>query len=159
AYGLRRRAAWERAAEWLGRVKLADPASLMTRYPHQLSGGEKQRVLIAMAFSGQPRLLLLDEPTTALDATTATGILDLLADLSRESRAAALYITHDLSIVARIAHRVCVIYGGEIVEAGPVHSVLGRPLHPYTRALLASVPNSFRSGRGHLASLEGRLPD
>ncbi len=159
AYGRSRREAWQRASEWLGRVKLADPSSFMARYPHQLSGGEKQRVLIAMAFSGHPRLLLLDEPTTALDATTATGILDLLADLSHEFGAAALYITHDLSIVARIAHQVSVIYGGEIVEAGSVHSVLGRPLHPYTRALLASVPNPFRSGRGHLASLEGRLPD
>jgi peptide/nickel transport system ATP-binding protein len=159
AHGLGRRDAWQRAAEWLGQVRLADSSTIMTRYPHQLSGGEKQRVLIAMAFCGRPRLLLLDEPTTALDATTAAGILDLLADLCRESGAAALYITHDLSIVARIAHRVSVIYGGEIVEAGPVHSVLGRPLHPYTRGLLASVPNPLRLGGGRLAALEGRLPD
>jgi peptide/nickel transport system ATP-binding protein len=154
-------AATERAAlELLSRVQLADPASIMRRFPHEVSGGEKQRVVIAMALAGAPQLMIFDEPTTALDATTAIGIVDLIRAVAAQSKVAALYITHDLGNVARLAQRVSVIYAGRIVEQGPVAEVLARPLHPYTRMLLASRPNPFRPGpRRRVATLGGTLPD
>jgi peptide/nickel transport system ATP-binding protein len=127
----------------LTRVGLPDPDFIMKRFPHEVSGGEKQRVLIAMAIAARPRLLIFDEPTTALDATTAAGILDLVRDLARGSGAAVLFISHDLGTISRIADRVAVIYAGRIVERGPVEQVLRRPLHPYTRMLIASAPNPF----------------
>lgn len=150
--------AWMRAADWLRRVGLPDPERLMRRFPHQLSGGEKQRALIAMAFSCRPHLLLLDEPTTALDATTAAGILDLLTRLTEETRVAALFITHHLGTIARIARRTVVMYAGEVVEAGPTAGVLEAPRHPYTRALIAAIPTPFGAAR-RLPALAGMLPD
>ncbi|MGE0718678.1 MAG: oligopeptide/dipeptide ABC transporter ATP-binding protein, partial [Alphaproteobacteria bacterium] len=158
--GLGRRAAEERTEALLRTVALPDPAFIMARFPHQVSGGEKQRVLIAMALACDPALLILDEPTTALDATTAAGILDLIRDLQRRTGAAVLYITHDLGTVAHIADRVAVIYAGTIVEEGPTLDVLRRPRHFYTRMLLASVPNPARTDeRRRLLSFPGLAPD
>jgi peptide/nickel transport system ATP-binding protein len=153
-------AARQRALQLLEMVRLPDPAFIMARFPHEVSGGEKQRVLIAMAFACEPPLLLFDEPTTALDATTAAGILDLIRVLQARTRAAILFISHDLGTVARVANRVAVIYGGRIVETGPVEDVLRRPQHMYTRMLLASVPNPTRvAERKRLASFAGFAPD
>ena len=157
---LGRKEAAARGARLLDLVRLPDPAFLMRRYPHEGSGGEKQRVLIAMALAGRPKLLVFDEPTTALDATTAAGILDLIRGLQEETGAAVLYITHDLGNVARVAQRVNVIYAGRIVEEGHVDDVLRRPRHPYTRVLMASVPNPWRGGAGRrLTSFAGLPPD
>ena len=157
---LKRKEAAARGARLLDLVRLPDPEFIMRRYPHEGSGGEKQRVLIAMAFSGRPRLLVFDEPTTALDATTAAGILDLIRGLQEETGAAVLYITHDLGNVARVADRVNVIYAGRVVEEGRVGDVLRRPRHPYTRVLMASVPNPWRGGeRRRLTSFAGLPPD
>jgi peptide/nickel transport system ATP-binding protein len=156
---LGRAEAWIRAAEWLGRVGLPDPRQLMRRYPHQLSGGELQRVLIAMAFSCRPALLLLDEPTAALDTTTAAGILDLLERLVAETGTAALFIAHHLGTVARIAQRVVVMYAGEVMETGPAEIVLRDPWHPYTRSLVAAVPTPLSAPHGRLTTLPGQLPD
>ncbi|MBI1773909.1 MAG: ABC transporter ATP-binding protein [Proteobacteria bacterium] len=136
----------------LARVGLPDPAFMMARYPHQVSGGEKQRVLIAMALAGQPRLLIFDEPTTALDASTAAGILDLIVALQADLNVAILYISHDLGTLARLAHRVCVMYAGRIVEEGDAALVLRTPKHPYTRMLLASAPNPYRHQHRRLVS-------
>jgi peptide/nickel transport system ATP-binding protein len=150
----------ERARDLLTQVGLPDPAFIMRRFPHEVSGGEKQRVLLAMALAGRPKLLIFDEPTTALDATTAAGILDLIRGLQSEIDAAILFISHDLGTIARVAQRVAVIYAGRIVERGPVASVLHRPRHPYTRMLMASVPNPYRSGpRRRLISFVGAAPD
>ena len=157
---LDRRAAAARGVRLLDTVRLPDPDSIMRRYPHEGSGGEKQRVLIAMAVAGRPKLLVFDEPTTALDATTAAGILDLIRGLQEETGAAVLYITHDLGNVARVAQRVNVIYAGRVVEEGSVDDVLRRPRHPYTRVLMASVPNPYRGGeRRRLPSFAGLPPD
>ena len=158
--GLDRRAAAVRGARLLDMVRLPDPEFIMRRYPHEGSGGEKQRVLIAMAFAGRPRLLVFDEPTTALDATTAAGILDLIRGLQAETGVAVLYITHDLGNVAHVAQRVNVIYAGRVVEEGRVDDVLRRPRHPYTRVLMASVPNPYRAGlRRRLTSFTGLPPN
>ena len=157
---LKRKEAAARGARLLDMVRLPDSEFIMRRYPHEGSGGEKQRVLIAMAFAGRPKLLVFDEPTTALDATTAAGILDLIRGLQEETGAAVLYITHDLGNVARVAERVNVIYAGRVVEEGPVDDVLRRPRHPYTRILMASVPNPRREGeRRRLTSFAGLPPD
>ena len=128
------------AATMLGRVGIAGPERRLGQYPHQLSGGLRQRVMIAMALLCGPELLIADEPTTALDVTVQAGILRLLAGLQAEMGLALLLITHDLGVVARVAHRVSVMYAGEVVESAPVQSLFARPSHPYTRGLLASVP-------------------
>ncbi|UIP01227.1 ABC transporter ATP-binding protein [Halobaculum sp. CBA1158] len=136
-------AARERAVELLDRVGLPNAADRADDYPHQLSGGMKQRVAIAMALAGDPDLLIADEPTTALDVTIQAQILDLFADLGEREGLATLFVTHDLGVVAGIADRVVVMYGGHVMERGDVRQVFERPAHPYTRALLASLP-----GRG-----------
>ncbi len=128
--------------EWLRRVGLPDPENKLKAYPHQLSGGERQRVMIAMALANQPRLLIADEPTTALDVTIQAQILELIARLQRELAMAVLFITHDLSIVRRIAARVAVMRAGELMEVGPVEQVFGSPQHPYTRSLLEAEPHA-----------------
>jgi len=156
--GLRHREAWRDAEEMLDRVNLPDPRFMSTKFPHEVSGGEKQRVLIAMAFACQPVLLIFDEPTTALDATTAAGIIDLIQRLQQETGAAVLYITHDLGIIRNIAHRISIIYAGSFVEEGDVDAVFRNPHHPYTRALLASVPKAHTPGR-RLTSFGGLAPD
>ncbi|MBD8066588.1 ABC transporter ATP-binding protein [Devosia sp. PTR5] len=130
----------ERAIELLGKVGIPDPAGRLEQYPHQLSGGQRQRVMIAMALMNEPDLIIADEPTTALDVTVQAQIMDLLADLRREFGMAMILITHDLAVVASSVDKVAVMYGGEIVEQGACAEVLHQPMHPYTRALLASAP-------------------
>jgi peptide/nickel transport system ATP-binding protein len=137
---LDRSAALARAIELLAFVGIPDPQQRCADYPHQLSGGMRQRVMIAMALACSPKLLIADEPTTALDVTIQAQILDLLRDLKRRTGTAIILITHDLGIVAEIAQRVMVMYAGRKVEQAPVAELLRRPLHPYTRGLLAAVP-------------------
>lgn len=148
----------EPAIEWLGKVGLPDPQVLLKAYPHHLSGGMQQRVMIAMALACRPKLLVADEPTTALDVTIQAEIMDLLARLQAELGMAILLITHNLGIVARIAQRVYVMYAGRIVESGPVRDVLDHPAHPYTRALLEAVPR-LTGSRARVAGLPGSVPD
>ncbi|WP_225028769.1 ABC transporter ATP-binding protein [Xinfangfangia pollutisoli] len=136
--GLTGAAAAARALELLEKVGIRDAASRLSAYPHELSGGQRQRVMIAMALANKPKLLIADEPTTALDVTIQAQILDLLAELKRSEGLSLLFITHDLNIVRRIADRVCVMQGGEIVETGPAAQVFAAPQHPYTRKLLAA---------------------
>ena len=131
-----------RALDLFRRVGIADPERRLNAYPHELSGGMRQRVMIAMALANRPRLLIADEPTTALDVTVQAQILDLLAELKRETGTALIFITHSLAVVAEIADRVTVMYAGQVVEQGPVAQVFGTPLHPYTRALLGAVHES-----------------
>jgi microcin C transport system ATP-binding protein len=138
--GLTGTAARARIVELLEKVGIDDPASRLGAYPHQLSGGQRQRVMIAMALANGPELLIADEPTTALDVTIQAQILELLADLKRREGLSLLFISHDLGIVRRIADRVCVMQGGEIVEQGPVAEIFANPRHPYTQKLLAAEP-------------------
>ncbi len=142
--GLTRRQAWAEGEAMLARVGLKDPAGMMRRYPHQASGGEKQRVVIAQAFACQPECILFDEPTTALDVITARQILDLFAELQAETGVASLYISHDLALVSRVAGRVAVLHHGRMVEQGPVGTVFGSPREDYTRRLVAAVPRPDR---------------
>ncbi|MEV6968126.1 ABC transporter ATP-binding protein [Hamadaea sp. NPDC051192] len=145
-----RRAARKRAADMLGRVGIPNPARRLDDYPHQFSGGMRQRVMIAMALVNDPKLLIADEPTTALDVTVQAQILDLIADLQQDFGSAVLFITHDLGVVAEIADDVLVMYGGRAVEHGTVKDILGAPLHPYTWGLLESIPAvSGESSRLH----------
>ncbi|WP_353181385.1 ABC transporter ATP-binding protein [Bosea sp. (in: a-proteobacteria)] len=135
------RAVAQASAEMLARVGLADSRRILRAYPHELSGGMAQRVMIAGALAADPRFLVADEPTTALDVTTQSQILDLLEELQAESGLGILLITHDLGIVAEMARRVVVLYGGKVMETGAADAVLAAPRHPYTRALLASMPD------------------
>jgi peptide/nickel transport system ATP-binding protein len=159
---LGRAAAFARAAELLRLVHLADPARRLGEYPHQLSGGMRQRVMIAMALACNPKLLIADEPTTALDVTIQAQILDLLGELKRKIDTAIVLITHDLGIVAEMAQRVVVMYAGRLVEEAPVLALFRRPLHPYTRGLLTSVPrlgaSLDRSSPRRLAEIRGAVP-
>ncbi|HWK46819.1 MAG TPA: ABC transporter ATP-binding protein, partial [Stellaceae bacterium] len=134
------RAADRRAIRLLERVGIPDPVRRATAFPHELSGGMRQRVMIAMAIANDPPVMIADEPTTALDVTIQAQVLALLADLKREAGLALIFITHSLPVVAEIADRVAVMYAGEVVETGPVEAVFSAPLHPYTAALLASAP-------------------
>jgi peptide/nickel transport system ATP-binding protein len=158
-HGMAVNAAREATLAVLARVGLPDPSAIALRHAHETSGGEKQRVVIAMALAANPRLLVCDEPTTALDATTAAGIVALLSDLRRQAGLAVLYITHDLALAARIADRIAVLYAGCLVEEGPAERVLHAPRHPYTRLLLAAVPDPHGAARVLPAPLPGRLPD
>ena len=142
----------------LAMVGLPDAALMARKYPHEVSGGENQRAVIALAFACEPELVLFDEPTSALDATTAANILDLFRDLQHRTEVSALFISHDLGVVSDIAHRVAVIYAGRIVEVAPASELFSSPRHPYTRALLASLPRPSPIGRG-LAAIPGALPD
>ena len=154
-----RAAATDRAVELLGRVGVTAPGLRLGQFPHQLSGGLRQRVMIAMALMCAPDLLIADEPTTALDVTVQAQILRLLADLRRELGLGVLLITHDLGVVARVADRVSVMYAGEIVEAAPAAELFGAPRHPYTRGLLecVPVPGKVRPGEP-LGSIPGMVP-
>ncbi|WP_120499124.1 ABC transporter ATP-binding protein [Roseovarius sp. EL26] len=145
-----------RMVELLSQVRLPDPEVILERYPHQLSGGQQQRVAIAMALAGEPDGLILDEPTTGLDVTTQAHILELLAQLRVERNLAMVFVSHDLGVIARVCTRVVVLYAGEIAEDGPVAEVLRKPVHPYTRGLIASIPKL--SDAAIPASLEGRPP-
>ena len=158
---LGRAAADKRAAEMLDLVGIAEPARRAREYPHQLSGGMRQRVMIAIALACNPKLLIADEPTTALDVTIQAQILDLMADLKRRVGAAIILITHDLGVVAEIAERVIVMYAGRKVEEAPVTALFGAPLHPYTQGLIKAVPRLGRSlaeGTGRLAEIPGVVP-
>jgi peptide/nickel transport system ATP-binding protein len=158
-----RKAARRRAAELLDLVGLADPHRLLDEYPHRLSGGMRQRAMIAMALSCEPKLLIADEPTTALDVTTQAQILELLSTLQQRLRMAMLIITHDLGVVAKTARRVAVMYAGRKVEEASVADLLARPLHPYTQGLLASLPDPEREldredKPGRLKEIPGMVP-
>lgn len=131
----------------LDSVGIPDPPRRARAYPHELSGGMRQRVMIALAMASQPRLLVADEPTTALDVTTQAQILDLLMRLRREQGTSVLLVSHDFGVIARVCDRVAVMYGGHIVESGPITTIYDDPQHPYTRALLASVPSLEAAGR------------
>lgn len=146
------------AVNMLRRVKIADPEIVAQRYPHQLSGGMLQRVMIAMALSTQPRLLVLDEPTTALDVTTQAVILDLFRELIHENQAAALYVSHDLGTVAQLCDGVTVLYAGEVMASGTVAQLFGKPLHPYTTGLMASLPRHLDLTEARLPTIEGVAP-
>jgi oligopeptide/dipeptide ABC transporter ATP-binding protein len=151
-----RRDARAQAIELLRAVRIPNPESRITDYPHQLSGGMRQRVLIAMALSCQPSLVIADEPTTALDVTIQAEILDLLREMKSAFHLALLLITHDLGVVAETADRVAVMYAGRIVEEGPVRAIFQNPTHPYTQGLLASMPGG-RAGE-RLQAIEGSVP-
>jgi peptide/nickel transport system ATP-binding protein len=158
--GLRQDAAVERSAAMLARVGISAASMRLGQFPHQLSGGLRQRVMIAMALLCEPKLLIADEPTTALDVTVQAQILRLLATLQREFGLAVLLITHDLGVVARVAQQVSVMYAGEIVEQAPVAELFARPTHPYTRGLLASIPVPGKVRRGErLGSIRGTVPN
>ncbi|MBN8907126.1 MAG: ABC transporter ATP-binding protein [Rhodospirillales bacterium] len=151
--------ALDRAAELLGRVGITAPGMRLAQYPHQLSGGLRQRVMIAMALMCDPELLIADEPTTALDVTVQAQILRLLQSLQRELGLALLLITHDLGIVARMAQRVSVMYAGEVVESASAEALFAQPTHPYTRGLLACIPIPGASRRDEpLGSIPGVVP-
>ncbi|WP_291295460.1 ABC transporter ATP-binding protein [Elioraea sp.] len=139
--GAGRREAAEGAVALLDRVGIPDPRRRAGEYPHQLSGGMRQRAVIALALAGQPRLLVADEPTTALDVTIQAQIVELLRDLQLREGMAMIFVSHDLGLVAGLAHRLCVLYAGQVVEEGPAADVLAAPRHPYTRALLDCVPD------------------
>jgi oligopeptide/dipeptide ABC transporter ATP-binding protein len=156
-----RRQAREQALEMLGMVGIPSPRERMDAYPHQLSGGMRQRVMIAMALSCHPALLIADEPTTALDVTIQAQIVDLLRELQQRLGMSMLFITHDLGLVAELANRVVVMYAGRVVESGPVLALFNQPLHPYTRGLLGCVPpvNVSRGSRPRrLRAIEGMVP-
>jgi peptide/nickel transport system ATP-binding protein len=146
------------ARRLLDRVHIADAARRLNDYPHQLSGGMNQRVMIAMALAGRPELLVADEPTTALDATVQAQILELLREIRRESNMAMVLISHDLGVVAENADRVCVMYAGRIVEEAPIAAVFAQPVHPYTQGLLAALPE-LDGPRKRLTSIPGTVPE
>ena len=159
AEGLKGRAALKRAAQMLERVQIASPERVLRNYPHELSGGMQQRVVIAMALSMNPGLLILDEPTTGLDATVEAEVLDLILHLRAELGNAILFISHNLPVVARLCDRVGVLYAGELVEEGPAASVFGDPRHPYTVGLLRCMPAyGARKSQGRLETIPGFLP-
>jgi oligopeptide/dipeptide ABC transporter ATP-binding protein len=152
-------AAEARAIELLGMVGIAEPARRLRQYPHHLSGGMRQRVMIAVALSCQPKLIIADEPTTALDVTIQAQILELMKDLTRRLGVALIIITHNLGVVARYADRVNVMYAGRIVETGSARQIYHNPSHPYTLALLRSVPRMDQPRRAKLDPVEGQPPD
>jgi peptide/nickel transport system ATP-binding protein len=151
--------AWERSIGMLKRVNMPDPENVMIRYTHQISGGQQQRVVIAMAMINNPALLIMDEPTTALDVTVEAAVLDLIEELKDDFRAANIFITHNLGVVARVSDQLCVMYAGQMVEKGPVREVFHNPRHPYTMGLLACVPRLGESKwESLLHPIRGRVP-
>jgi len=161
---LTRSAASDRTIEMLRMVRIADPAQRAKEYPHQLSGGMRQRAMIAMALACNPKVLIADEPTTALDVTIQAQILDLIVELQRKLGTAVVLITHDLGIVAETAHRVIVMYAGRKIEEAAVEALFAHPLHPYTRGLMASIPGlspmpgETHQSRGRLQEIPGMVP-
>ncbi len=155
---LSRKESWERAVSAMQEVAIPDPAQRARDYPHQLSGGMRQRVMIAMAIVNRPKLLIADEPTTALDVTVQAQILDLLANLRIKFNLAMLFISHDLAVVSSVADRVAVMYAGHLVEFGPKQDIFLHPAHPYTRGLLNAVPNLKTDRSQPLRTIEGTVP-
>ena len=151
--------AHQRATELLAKVGLSDPERRLSQYPHHLSGGMRQRVMIAMALSCEPKLIIADEPTTALDVTIQAQILELMKDLTKELGVALMVITHNLGVVARYADRVNVMYAGKLVEMGNARQIYHDPHHPYTLGLLASVPRMDQPRGSRLVPIEGQPPD
>jgi oligopeptide/dipeptide ABC transporter ATP-binding protein len=157
--GLSRDEARRASVEWLRRVSLPEPERRMDDYPHRMSGGMKQRATIALALAGGPRLLVADEPTTALDVTIQAQVLSLLRRLRDELGLAVLLITHDLGVVAEVADRALVMYAGEIVEEAGARDLFAAPAHPYTRGLLASRPEARPAAGARLSAIEGSVPE
>ena len=153
-----KREAWQRSLDALSEVAIPDPARRARDYPHQLSGGMRQRVMIAMAIVNRPQLLIADEPTTALDVTIQSQILDLLRQLRAKFRLAMLFISHDLAVVSQVADRVAVMYAGNLVELGTKQDIFQTPAHPYTRGLLRSVPDLKTDRNRQLQTIEGTVP-
>ncbi|KUN30823.1 MULTISPECIES: ABC transporter ATP-binding protein [Streptomyces] len=156
--GMSRKQARARAVELMERVRIPAAAQRVRDYPHQFSGGMRQRIMIAMALALEPALIIADEPTTALDVTVQAQVMDLLADLRREYRMGLILITHDLGVVADVADRIAVMYAGRIVETAPVHDLYKAPAHPYTRGLLDSIPRLDHKGR-QLYAIKGLPPN
>ena len=156
--GTGRRAAWARARDLLRAVKIPAPETRVREFPHQMSGGMRQRIVGAIAISCEPRLLIADEPTTSLDVTIQAQYLQLLRELQREHGLALVFITHNLGIVAKMCDQVAVMYAGRIVEMGPVKRIFDGAAHPYTRALLESIPR-MSDGRERLTAIDGQPPD
>ena len=156
--GMKRREAWQQAVELLRVVGIPDPRQRAKSYPHELSGGQAQRVMIAMALALNPQLLIADEPTTALDVTIQAQILDLMRAMSQRSETAVILITHDLGVIAEMAAQVAVMYAGHIVERADVESLFDRPLHPYTQGLIASLPAPGEK-KERLEAIPGSVPN
>ena len=156
--GLTRRQAADRAAELLSLVGISDAKARLRWYPHQFSGGMRQRVMIAIALACDPDVLIADEPTTALDVTIQAQILELIKDLRQKLGMAIVWITHDLGVIAGIADRVMVMYGGQVVEQAPVRELFANPQHPYTRALLRTIPSLTGTRAARLQAIEGQPP-
>ncbi|BBO70615.1 ABC transporter ATP-binding protein [Desulfosarcina alkanivorans] len=151
--------AWQRSIQMLDRVYMPDAANVMNRYPHMISGGQQQRVVIAMAMLNNPALLIMDEPTTALDVTVEAAVLDLIEDLKKDFNTGIIFITHNLGVVARVSDRLCVMYAGEMVEKGPIGDMFAQPAHPYTRGLLCCIPRLTDDlAYTQLWSIRGRVP-
>jgi len=150
--------AWTRAKELLGAVRISAPETRVGEYPHQMSGGMRQRIVGAIAISCEPALLIADEPTTSLDLTIQAQYLNLLSDLQKRYHLALIFITHNLGIVAKMCDKVAVMYAGRMVESGPVRQIFNRPAHPYTEALLRSIPR-LTDKRERLTAIEGQPPD
>ncbi|PLW72687.1 peptide ABC transporter ATP-binding protein, partial [Streptomyces sp. DJ] len=157
-FGTGRRAAHRQAVDMLGEVGIPEPARRAREYPHQFSGGMRQRAVIAMALSCEPELLIADEPTTALDVTVQAQILELVARIQEQRRLGVLMITHDLGVVARVAHDVLVMYGGRAAEQAPVDDLFRQPAHPYTRGLLDSLPRLDDPDDAPLRAIPGSPP-
>ncbi|MEK6721847.1 MAG: ABC transporter ATP-binding protein [Chloroflexota bacterium] len=158
AHGVANSEARRRSLELLARVEIPDPERTARSYPHEFSGGMRQRAVIAIALAMRPRLLIADEPTTALDVTIQQQILALVNELRRELRMATIWVTHDLGVVARMVDRVVVMYAGHVVEDAPVDQLFHAPQHPYTRSLLAALPNPTDQSRPALVQIPGRPP-
>jgi peptide/nickel transport system ATP-binding protein len=157
--GLSQAAARERAIELLEMVHIADPQRVVQSYPHQISGGMQQRVMIAMALSTEPALLVLDEPTTSLDVTTQAVVLDLVRELIRGRQTTALYVSHNLGVVAQLCDRVAVLYAGDLVEKASTVEIFRAPLHPYSQGLLDSVPRlGVNKAQVRLRAIQGQIP-
>ena len=155
--GAKRNDAWIQSVDWLARVGINSPDKAARNYPHQLSGGMRQRAIIAMTLCLRPKVLIADEPTTALDVSMQKQVLDLVRDMRRESGTAMILVSHDLALVSNEVNRVAIMYAGRIVETGPIDEVLAEPGHPYTRMLISAMPVPGRDGR--LESIPGGPPD
>ena len=158
---LSNKAAWSKAIEMLDAVRIPDPQSRVSDYPHQMSGGQRQRVMIAIALACEPKILIADEPTTALDVTVQAQIFDLMRDLGRQSGSAIILITHDMGAVAEMAEHMIVMYAGRKAESGPVQKVIESPRHPYTQGLINCVPHllaELTEERPQLAEIDGIVP-